>query len=38
MLLKRNGMGCVFLRPHAAAGGSKRDFELSKVPGKNSGI
>ena len=30
MLLKRNGMWCVFLRPHAAAGGSKRDFEFSK--------
>ena len=37
-LLKRNGMGYIFLRPDAAVGSSKRDFELSKVPGRNSGI
>ena len=36
--MKRNDMSCVFLRPLAAVGGSKRDFEFSKVSGQNSGI
>ena len=36
--LKRYGMWCIFLRPHAAVKGSKRDFEFSKVLGRNSGI
>ena len=34
--LKRYGMWCIFLRPHAAVKGSKRNFEFSKVPGRNS--
>ena len=38
LFLKRNDIWCIFLRPHAAVGGSKRDFEFSKVPGRNSGI
>ena len=29
--LKHYGMWCIFLRPHAAVKGSKRDFEFSKV-------
>ena len=34
LLLKRHGVWCIFLRPHAAVGGSTRDFEFSIVPGR----
>ena len=37
LLLKRYGVWCIFLRPHAAVGGSTRDFKFSKVPVRNSG-
>ena len=37
LLLERSGMLCIFVRPHAAVKGSKREFELSKVLGRNSG-
>ena len=37
LLLKRYGVWCIFLRPHAAVGGSTRDFEFSKVPERDSG-
>ena len=37
LLLKRYGVGCIFLRPHAAVRGSTRDIEFSKVPERNSG-
>ena len=36
--LKCYGMWCIFLGSHAAVKGSKRDFELSKVLERNSGI
>ena len=37
LLLKRYGVLCIFFRPHAAVGGSTRDFQFSKVPERNSG-
>ena len=38
LLVKRHGMLCIFLRPHAAVKGSRQNFEFSKVSGRTSGI
>ena len=37
LLLERSCRFCIFVRPHAAVKGSKLEFELSKVLGRNSG-
>ena len=37
LLLERSDKLCIFVRPYAAVKGSKPDFKLSKVLGRNSG-